>query len=235
MTRTMRPFVFMASLINTVFLLSAFGTYLFIGSLFQEILEYIEFIPVHFIFYGLALLTFPAVLLNFLGTLSCRGRPRAFHLGRAALTLTIIWDFVLFLGGYLSMALLGLLWRGSWTLGNMLYWGKFLVIAVVLIIALVTESNRESKQEDKELFEKYEPEPEPVSEPVQVDIPPVTVLPHQEAFDALRGRLQNAHEQYLKKELTADAYRETKRLLLLDYEMLKKVPLEPTPKGSATV
>jgi len=230
MTRTLRPFVFLVSLINAVFLFSAFGTYLFIASIFQELLEYIDFIPVHFIFYGLAFLTFPALLFNFLGTLSCRGRARAFSVGRVALTLTIIWDFVLFLGGFLSMAFLGLLWRGAWTLGNILYWGKFLVIAVVLIIALIVESNRESKQEDQDFAKKYEPEP--VVEPVKAEIPVVTVLPHQEAFDILKGRLQNAHEQFLKQELTVDAYRETKRLLLLDYEMSKKVPLEPTMKGS---
>ena len=236
MPRNKRPFVFLASLVNTAIFISAFATFFFIAVIFQEIQEYIDFIPVYMLFYTLAFLNVPAIVLGFLGTLSCNGRPGIFRLGNVALVLIIIWDFFLFSIGALFMLVFGV-WRGTWTFENILYWGKYAAIAILLIIALVAEAHRASKQEDREFSEKYEPkvEIEPVIAEEKEEVPVVQPLPHQEAFDALKSRLQMAHERYLKQELTKDAYRETKRLLLLDYEMSKHLPSEEPTKGSATI
>lgn len=237
MPRKMRPFVFIASLINTVFLFVTFGTFIFIALIYQEVAEVIGMFPVHFIFYGLAFLGFVPALLSFLGMWSATGTNRVYHIGKIALVCAILWDIILFVVGFLFMALFGILWRGAWTLGNILYWGKYLAIAVFLIISVLVESEAESKQENREIVQRIDPTatPEEVEEATIQLEPMVKILPHQEAFDQLKHSLENAHELYLGKELTLEAYQEKKHLLLQAYDQAKQPANEASKKGSITL
>lgn len=234
MPRKMRPFVFIASLINTVFLFVTFGTFIFIALIYQEVAEAIGMFPVYFIFYGLALLGLVPALLSFLGMWSATGTNRVYHIGKIGLVCAILWDIVLFVVGFLFMVLFGTLWRGAWTLGNILYWGKYLAVAIVLIISLLLESESESKQENREFVQKIDPTaiPEEVIEETMAIEPVVKIPPHQEAFDLLKHSLENAQECYLNKELTLEAYQEKKHLLLQAYDQAKKPAIEPSKKGS---